>query len=56
MKPDEFLHEMLLLKEKWNDDIEQFHIEADSLLCNMLVELGYVDGTRVFQNMPKWYS
>lgn len=56
MKPDEFLHEMLLLKEKCNDDEEQFHIDADNLLCNVLAELGYGDGIQIFQNMPKWYS
>ena len=60
MTQEEFCHEMLMLKskignEKWYDQ-EDFHREADSLMCDLLSELGYSQGVEVFRNTPKWYS
>lgn len=44
------------LKECSNYETEHSHSTADSLLCELLLELGYKDIVEVFQNLEKWYS
>ena len=56
MTKEEFYYEMLQIKEKYGDSEERFHIYADKLICNLLVELGYEAGIYVFLETPKWYS
>lgn len=58
---EEFYLDMLALKEKleaksttW--DKEDFHLAADDLICNLLIELGYGQGVKVFLDTPKWYA
>ena len=59
MTQQEFYYEMAKLKEEYIDekyDKESFHMEADKLMCDLLVELGYGDGVQLFQKTPKWYT
>ena len=35
---------------------EEGHIEADGLMEELLIELGYGAGIEVFRAMSKWYS
>lgn len=37
-------------------DEEDIHYDMDNLMCEVLTELGYGDGVKVFRNEPKWYS
>lgn len=37
-------------------DIEGAHSEADSIMCDLLRELGYGDGVDIFQEANKWYA
>lgn len=37
-------------------DEEKQHPLADSLLCEVLRELGYDEGVRIFEQASKWYS
>jgi hypothetical protein len=39
-----------------NYESEQGHIEADSILCELLIELGYKDIVETFEKLDKWYS
>lgn len=37
-------------------DRETNHIMADSVLCELLVKLGYKDVVKEFDNIRKWYA
>ena len=37
-------------------DTEAAHAEADKLLCEMLKQLGYGAGVKVFEDMDRWYG
>lgn len=39
-----------------SDDTETKHYEADQLMIAVLNQLGYDEGTKIFENMDKWYS
>ena len=51
--PKEFEAEM---REITKDDPETAHINADDLMLNLLTQLGYGDGVKIFENMERWYS
>lgn len=36
--------------------LEEDHIEADKILCDLLVALGYQEVVNEFENVPKWYA
>lgn len=50
---EKYLKEM---KDCNNYDTEGGHSMADSLLCELLDELGYKEIVEVYQNLEKWYS
>lgn len=54
MTPAEFLAKMWAIAAM--TDTEERHVEADDLMCALLVRLGYGDGVAVFEDMEKWYS
>ena len=54
MKPEEFLQEMKIIFMN-KRDTAQDHSAADSLMCEVLTQLGYGDGVRVFEEADKWY-
>lgn len=35
--------------------IETAHIKADELMCEILIELGYEEGIKIFKRMEKYY-
>ena len=56
---EEFYHEMLTLEEQLGLHqiyTEEFHIKADHLMFNLLIELGYGQGVEVFLDTTKWYA
>lgn len=43
---------------KWqkSDDEEAAHINADGVLCDLLISLGYEDVVNEWEKVDKWYS
>lgn len=37
-------------------DIEAEHVEADSILCRLLIALGYADVVAEWEKVDKWYA
>jgi len=61
MTPEEFKQEMdKRSKTPWPDwhgiDQEAAHSAMDDLMCQVLEELGYVDGIKIFKAADKWYA
>jgi hypothetical protein len=54
MTPQEFAEKMKAIDEA--GDIEVSHVKADELLCEVLRELGYAEGVKIFSEMDKWYA
>jgi len=54
MTPKQFAKRMKEIRD--DGDIEKAHWEADMLMCQLLQQLGYGDGVKLFTDMPKWYS
>lgn len=46
----------LAAAEKNNRDKEGAHIEADEVLCDLLIELGYQDVVDAWLKVDKWYA
>lgn len=53
MTPEEFLAKM---QECVTGDIERDHGAADDLMCNLLIQLGYGEGIKIFKEMERWYA
>lgn len=56
MGPMEFADKMRAIAERAKFDEEIAHCDADDLLCDLLVGLGYGVGVEIFRSMPKWYA
>ena len=56
MTPDEFAEKMKKIIEDTGGYEEAFHGEADDLMCELLVSLGYAEGVEIFKKQPKWYA
>jgi len=54
MTPAEFANKMSDIKA--NCQPAERHIQADILMSELLVQLGYSEGINKFRNMAKWYS
>ena len=55
--PEEFANKMSeYANAKFPYHSEDFHKDADMLMCNLLSELGYSKGADIFKNMSKWYD
>lgn len=52
--PQKFAEEMRELANDWDE--ETGHICADDLMVKVLNQLGYGEGTEIFEGMSKWYS
>ena len=37
-------------------DPEAAHVEADEILENLLIELGYEDVIKLYRDVPAWYA
>lgn len=55
MTPEQFKDKMLEIIKTNEDDPENAHPEADDLLCDLLKELGYGEGIKLYKEMEKWY-
>ena len=56
MSKKEFAKRMDEIDEKYGDDPEMAHGEADKLMCECLNSLGYDAGVYAFKCIKKWYS
>ncbi len=58
MTPKEFYETIKYWSEncKTSGQIEDNHRAADRLMCEILTELGYGEGVKVFEDMKKWYA
>jgi len=52
--PKEFKERMAHLAEI--DDKEERHSKMDDLMVEVLSQLGYEEGARIFENTEKWYA
>lgn len=57
MTPEEFEQAMFKLEQLYGNgkDEEEFHIEGEKLMMNVLIQHGYEAGVEVFDRNPKWY-
>lgn len=39
-----------------SSDYESAHVEADGILCEVLIDLGYIDIVRAYGEVGKWYA
>ena len=53
INPREFLKRMEALA---HEDTEGRHYEADKLMTEILEQLGYVDGVKLFWSWTKWWA
>ena len=52
--PEDFKEEMeRISKIEYTEDR---HVYADKLMCDVLKQLGYSEGIKVFNNMELWYA
>lgn len=57
MNPAEFAAKMqVILDAGIEPDLEGPHIDADDLMCEVLIELGYGEGVNIFHNVRKWHA
>lgn len=56
MDPELFATRMLDIFNLAKEDEEAAHMDADSLLVELLYSFGYEKGCHIFENMPKWYA
>lgn len=45
-----------LKAEQQNADIEEAHANADEVLCELLIDLGYKPIIEEYNEVPKWYA
>jgi hypothetical protein len=46
----------LAIKAETGGDLELAHIEADTLLCDLLEQLGYRKTVEAYDSIEKWYA
>ena len=57
MTPEEFKNIIVNFKQRWGDHTREIlHCEADKIVDNILTELGYEEGAKIYSNLPKWYG
>lgn len=58
MLPSEFANKMRAAihndERQW--DAEDAHRAMDSIMCELLISLGYEEGIEIFCSTPKWYA
>jgi len=54
--PERFKEEMQKIKTEIGGDEEAAHAKMDRLMSRVLVELGYYDGVKIFEEQDKWYA
>ena len=56
MSPVEFRDRMAEIAKRSLYDPEESHGKADDLMCEILTNLGYGEGVKIFEEMDKWYA
>ena len=56
MTPEEFKLKMQTILTEYGNNIESSHYAMDKLMCEVLSDLGYEEGVKVFENTERWYS
>ena len=56
MSPDEFRDRITEIAKRAPYDPEDAHGKADDLMCEILTNLGYGEGVKIFEEMDKWYA
>ena len=60
MSPEEFKKRMNSIRKNHKlitgAELEDVHILMDTLMCEVLRELGYSEGVDIFMNTDKWYA
>lgn len=51
----EFITKLKECQTKYGTDLEAAHSEADGVLYDVLVTLGYEDIAEAWDDVPKWY-
>ena len=54
MTKEEAIAELNLIRQ--NDDTEVAHVDADDVLCQLLMSLGYEDVVTAYHDIGKWYA
>lgn len=54
MTPKEFAERLKEIDKE--ADVEEFHIEADKIMCELLESFGYGEGVKYFKDHELWYS
>jgi endonuclease III len=47
---------LLSLRDKYDDDEEVLHMEADDFLCEILKSIGFPKTAAMFDSLPKYYA
>ena len=56
MTDKELSKKLQAILDKGSGDQEVEHCDADYLLCEALIELGYSESVMVYKAIPKWYA
>lgn len=56
MTPEEFKLKMQTILTEHENYPETCHYEMDKLMCEVLSDLGYEEGVKVFEDTERWYS
>jgi len=56
MNRQEYINRLNSIINRDGDDTEREHVEADEILCEMLIELGYEDIVELYYKIGKWYA
>lgn len=54
MTPQEFKERMAEICAAGDEEVR--HAQADDLLCELLDQLGYGEGVKIFRHTSKWYA
>lgn len=54
ISPEDFARKMFHCAD--GCDQEDRHMLADNIMCDLLINLGYGKGVKIFKKMEKWYG
>lgn len=53
---EEVLARLQAIGETYKNDYEVRHGQADSYLCQVLIDLGYIEAVQLYTSWVKWYA
>ena len=54
MNKDTAIKELRIIQQ--SNDVEMAHIDADRILCDLLISLGYEDVVDEYEAINKWFA